>query len=354
MSSRRALWVSTSMETRGGAATYVRTMQRTPLWDLWNIRHVATHRNGSVASRVAAFISGTGSFVRELIVRRPSLVHLHTASYGSFARKSILAWISRSAGIPVVIHVHGGGFIEFYSRSPRLLQHYIRVTLEGADAVIALGEKWAGALRQIAPGARITVVSNAVEPRTPVDQPGPGEPVHVLFLGDIEDHKGAFLLLDAWSQLADGSFPGGADLVMAGGGAVTRARNRAEELGIADQVHVTGWVAPAQVEPLLSGSHVLVLPSTLEGQPMAVLEAMAHGLCVVATEVGGVPDLVDDCGLLLPVGDLASLTDALRQVISDTERRAKLGSLGFRRVQERFDVNLTWRALDSLYKELAR
>jgi glycosyltransferase involved in cell wall biosynthesis len=354
MSHRHALWVSTSMKTRGGAATYVRTMKRTPLWDLWHIRHVATHRNGSVAARVTAFITGAGSFLRELVVRRPTVVHLHTASYGSFARKSILAWISRCAGVPVVIHVHGGGFEEFYSRSPRLIQHYICVTLEGANAVIALGEKWAGALRRIAPGARIAVVSNAVEPRTPVDQPGRGEPVHVLFLGDIEDHKGAFLLLEAWSKLADGSFPGGADLVMAGAGAVVRARNKAEELGIADQVQVTGWVAPAQVEALLSGSHVLVLPSTFEGQPMAVLEAMAHGLCVVATDVGGVSDLVDDCGVLLPVGDLASLADALRHVISDTDRRATLASRGYRRVQEKFDVNFTWRAIDDLYEELAR
>lgn len=354
MSGRRVLWVSTSTETRGGVATYVRTMQRTPVWDLWHIRHVATHRNGSVAARLAAFVTGTGSFVHELVVRRPAVVHLHSSFKGSFARKSVLAWISRVVGVPVVIHIHSGGFREFYFRSPRPLQHYIRVTLEGADTVIALGEKWAGALRQIAPAARIAVVSNAVEPRTPVDQPGPGEPVHVLFLGDIEDHKGAFLLLDAWSQLAQGSSSGRADLVMAGAGAVARARARVEELGIADQVHVTGWVAPAQVETLLRGSHVLVLPSTFEGQPMAVLEAMANGLCVVATDVGGVPDLVDNCGLLLPVGDLASLVGALRRVVSDAALRAELGSLGFRRVQEKFDANLTWRALDSLYEELAR
>jgi glycosyltransferase involved in cell wall biosynthesis len=329
-------------------------MKRTPLWDLWQIRHVATHRNGSVAARVAAFIAGTGSFLRELVVRRPTVVHLHTASYGSFARKSILAWISRCACVPVVIHVHGGGFEEFYARSPRLIQHYICVTLEGADVVIALGDKWASALRQIAPGARIAVVSNAVEPRTPVDQPGPGEPVHVLFLGDIQDHKGAFLLLEAWSKLTDASLPGGVDLVMAGDGAVVRARNMAEKLGISDQVQVTGWVPPAQVEPLLSGSHVLVLPSTFEGQPMAVLEAMAHGLCVVATDVGGISDLVGDCGVLLPAGDLAALVDALRQVISNAEQRATLASRGFHRVQERFDVNFTWKALDALYEELAR
>ena len=59
---------------------------------------------------------------------------------------------------------------------------------------------------------------------------------------------------------------------------------------------------------------------------MAVLEAMAHGLCVVATDVGGASDLVDDWGVLLLVGDLASLVDALRHLISDTEHRAQLGS----------------------------
>jgi len=354
MSSRRVLWVSTSTETRGGVATYVRTMQGTPLWDLWHIRHVATHRNGSVASRLTAFIRGTGSFVRELVVRRPSVVHLHTSSHGSFARKSFLAWLSRSLRVPVVIHVHGSAFKEFYADSPPLVRRYIRVTLEAAEAVIALGDKWAGALRQIAPKARIVIVPNAVAPRIAVSQPGPGELVHVLFLGEVEERKGAFLLLDAWSQLADGPVRGAADLVVAGGGAVDKARNRVKELGIADQVRVTGWIAPGEIEPLLSGSHVLVLPSAFEGQPMAVLEAMAHGLCVVATDVGGVSDLVGSCGVLLPVGDLGSLVDALREVISDTERRATLGSCAFRRMRERFDVNLTWRALDNLYEELGR
>jgi glycosyltransferase involved in cell wall biosynthesis len=352
MSNRHVLWVSTSTTTRGGVATYVRTMQRTPLWQRWQIRHIATHRNGSVA-RLVAFVTGTGAFVRELIIRRPAVVHLHTASYGSFARKSTLAWVARCARVPVVIHVHGAAFADFHDRSPRVLQRYIQRTLEGADAVIALGDEWGRALRLIAPGARIAVVSNAVEPGTPVRQAGPAEPVHVLFLGEVEDRKGAFLLLQAWSQLADVAFPGGADLVMAGGGAVTQARSLVQELGIGDQVRVTGWVAPAEVAALLTESHVLVLPSTFEGQPMAVLEAMAHGLCVVATDVGGVSDLVDDCGVLIPVGDQTALVDALRQVISDSELRASLGTRAFRRVQDKFDVNHTWKSLDALYEELA-
>jgi glycosyltransferase involved in cell wall biosynthesis len=352
VTTKRVLWVSTSMQTRGGVATYVRTMRKTPLWDSWNIRHVATHRNGSVARRVLAFGRGTLMFVCELVLRRPAVIHLHTSTHGSFARKSLLAWISRAAGVPFVIHVHGGGFKEFYSDAPRLLQRYIRATFEGADALIALGETWADALHHIAPRARIAVVSNAVVPHSAVAQPGPGEPVQVLFLGDVEDHKGAFLLLDAWRRLADDVPVDSADLVVAGSGSVDRARQTVRELGIADHVEVTGWVAPAQVEELLSTSHVLVLPSTFEGQPMAVLEAMAHGLCVVATDVGGIPDLVADCGVLVPVGDLSALVDALRHVLVDAEDRAELGARALRRVKEEFDANQTWKRLDSLYQEL--
>jgi glycosyltransferase involved in cell wall biosynthesis len=355
MSRKRVLWVSTSTKTRGGVATYVRTMQGTPLWDVWDIRHVATHRNGSVTTRVTAFLTGTAAFAWEMLVARPAVVHLHTASYGSFARKSVLAWVSRWARVPVVLHVHGAAFREFYRGMPPFLQRYVRATLQGADAVIALGETWQEALRQIAPGARIAVVPNAVSPRTAVDPPGPGGPVRVLFLGEIEDRKGAFLLLDAWRRLSDEGQPLRAELVMAGGGAVAQARAQVEALGIADQVQLPGFVAPEQVESLLSGSHVLVLPSRSEGQPMAVLEAMAHGLCVVATRVGGVPDLIDDeSGILVPPDDEDALVGALRGVLMDAQERARLGAGAMARVRERFDVDRTWRELDALYEELKR
>ena len=160
MNSRHALWVSTSTATRGGVASYIRTMQQTPLWRRWAIVHVASHRNGSPATRAVAFAVGTAAFLRELLLRRPSIVHLHTASNGSFARKSLLARLAHLARVPVVMHVHGGGFAHFYDRSPRLLRRYIRRTLERADALVALGEAWAATLRRIAPTGRIDVVAS--------------------------------------------------------------------------------------------------------------------------------------------------------------------------------------------------
>jgi glycosyltransferase involved in cell wall biosynthesis len=88
---------------------------------------------------------------------------------------------------------------------------------------------------------------------------------------------------------------------------------------------------------------------------MAVLEAMAHGLCVVATDVGGIPDLVDEeCGVLVPADDTDALALALRTVITDPQKRAELGALALDRVRERFDVDVAWRRLDALYEELVR
>jgi glycosyltransferase involved in cell wall biosynthesis len=288
-----------------------------------------------------------------LAVHRPALVHLHMASRGSFARKSILSWAARAVGLPVVVHVHGGGFHDFYLGCPRLLQAYIRATLDRADVVVALGPSWGERLSDIAPRARIVVVPNGVRPRTPVEQTGSADAVRVLFLGDITVDKGAFVLLDAWRRFL-AAHPGcAAELVLAGDGQVTQARERAADLGLIDRAHVLGWVAPDEVERLLQASHVLALPSFHEGQPMAVLEAMSHGLCVVASDVGGIPDLLaDECGVLVPVGDVGALTTALSRVVTNEADRVRLGARASCRVSETFDVDRTWRALDALYQEL--
>lgn len=355
MTAARVVWLSTSLETRGGVASYVRGMQATPLWGSWDVHHIATHRDGSVAARVGAFARGATAFLWTLVAHRPSLVHLHMASRGSFARKSTLSWIARARGLPVVIHVHGGGFRDFYQSSPRVLQAYIRATLRGADTVVALGDSWARRLEEIAPRTRVIVVPNGVKPQTPVGQPGPGDAVRVLFMGDVSADKGAFALLEAWGRLARAADAPHAELVLAGDGLLDRARSLVTDQGLGDQVRVLGWVAPADAERLLRSSHVLALPSYHEGQPMAVLEAMAHGLCVVATDVGGIPDLVDsECGVLVPVGDVDALTAALRRAITDEADRVRLGSRAACRVREVFDVDKTWRALDGLYTELTR
>lgn len=353
MTAPRALWVSTSMSTRGGVASFVRTMRTTDLWTDWHVEHISTHRNGSIPRRILAFVIGLVSFTVAIVRRRPDVVHLHTASYGSFVRKAVLAWLAHAVRVPVILHVHGAEFHNFYAGCPALAQRLIRATLTDAAAVVALGEGWAVRLRSIAPSARIIVIPNAVHPRTPVVQ-NSGGTVEVLFLGEVGERKGTFVLLDAWARLAREGRLDAAHLTVAGDGQVEVAAKQVTDLGIGATVTIAGWTAPESVPDLLRRSRVLVLPSRNEGQPMAVLEAMADGLCIVASPVGGIPDLLDDrSAILVPPDDPRSLTDALRTAITDGSEREKLGAGAWQRVCSHFDVDIVSRRFDALYREVS-
>ena len=356
MTEHRALWVSTSLSTRGGISSFVNAMAQTPLWTTWSVRHVATHQDGSVLAKAAIFLRGSRAILWDLAVRPPEVMHIHMSSYGSFVRKSLVTWAGWLRRVPVVVHMHGSEFDVFFARCPRVVQVYISATLNRSSALIALGDTWAERLARIAPGAPIVVVPNAVKPHGPARQPTSAEPVTVLFLGNIGDRKGAFTLIDAWSRVSDDwKGPVAPHLVLAGDGQVERAARRITELGMSDRVRVVGWAGPAEVEQLLRSSQILVLPSRSEGQPMAVLEAMAHGLCVVATPVGGLSDMIDtDCAVLVPVDDPEALAKALVGVVVDEAERVRLGAAALQRVRDRFDIDVTWRAIDALYREVTR
>lgn len=351
----RVLWASTSLQTRGGITTFVHTMRATPLSAAWKIDHVATHRDGSVLARLLAFARGLISFLRLLLGHRPDLVHLHTAKDASVARKAALLWMARAVRVPVVLHIHAGEFGAFYDRMPRPVRWGIRRTLHRASAVVALGQLLTLRLQQIAPEARIVAIPNGIRVVGPGSRAGGSEPVHVVFLGQIGDAKGTFTLLEAWAKLVtNGSNLPSARLTIAGDGEVDRARAVVARLHLAGSVRVRSWLPASEVAELLGSAHVLTLPSRYEGQPMAVLEAMARGLCVVASSVGGVPELIEDgaSGVLVPPDDVDALAMALRTVISDREMRDRLGDAALERARQTFDVDVIWRRFDGLYREL--
>ena len=352
----RALCVSTSLSTRGGISSYVRMLQGTELWTRWRIEHVVTHRDGGAITKIGTFAIGFGHYLVALTVRRPDVVHLHMSSHGSFVRKALMVWTARAVRVPVVVHVHGSEFDAFHDRLPAPLRAVVRSTLEQSAVVVALGERWGRRLSAIAPAARVVNVPNgvcvpAVRPEPPTRAP------RVVFLGEIGERKGAFVLLEAWAKIAaEPDVLGVARLTLAGDRGTARARADAVERGVGASVEVRGWLSPTEAAELLAGADVFVLPSRSEGQPMAVLEAMAHGLCVVASDVGGIPEMLDDggSGLLVPPDDVDALVAALRRVLTDASLRARLGAAARKRVLADFDLDVVWRRFDTLYREVSR
>lgn len=316
------------------------------------MRHVATMEDGTTWQKLRMFVRALIELRRELKSERPLVVHVHFASRGSTLRKCILAWMTLRARRPLVLHAHGAAFDEFFTSLPGLLQRMVRSVFARADYFLVLSSQWREfyARRCGLPSGRIVVLCNpTVVPEKMTDRSG-RETVQFLFLGRIGPRKGAFDLLNAFAALPD-ELRSRARLVFAGDGDVEALREQARTLG--DRVEVHGWINGAQRDALLESSDVFVLPSHAEGVPMAMLEAMAHGLPVVTTAVGGIPDIVVDGGegLIVKPGNLGELQQALQKLIESESLRLKLGRCARSRAQQ-CDVTQYSASLTRIYRRL--
>jgi glycosyltransferase involved in cell wall biosynthesis len=206
----------------------------------------------------------------------------------------------------------------------------------------------------------IEVVDNAVDVAS-FDAPARVRtgPVRILYAGTIGRGKGLLELLDALVALRAQGVDGWTVLLAGPPNALEHedadavaARYRAAGFGSA----LLGPKAPAELPALMAGADVFVLPSRSEGQPIAVLEAMASGLAIVTSRVGANPDVIRHGidGLLVDPGDAHSLARALRALIEDADLRARLGTSARRRAEERFDAERLAEALAEVWTSLTR
>jgi glycosyltransferase involved in cell wall biosynthesis len=144
-------------------------------------------------------------------------------------------------------------------------------------------------------------------------------------------------------------------LVVGGHGQLEKARRLAAELGVDGRVDFRGWVGPEERSALLTKSDIYVLPSFNEGLPISVLEAMAAGLPVITTDVGGLPDLVThgESGLLIGPGRVAALAAAILRLASDPESRQQMGEAAREHVAARYNREAVLNLLSSVYADVA-
>jgi glycosyltransferase involved in cell wall biosynthesis len=226
----------------------------------------------------------------------------------------------------------------------------VRFFLDRAACVIVLSDRWQVWLRGITRNPRLVCIPNPVAMVAKGADTGRGG--IVLFLGRLERDKGVFDLLEAISALRV-TVPD-IRLVCAGDGDLKSVARYAERLDIADAVSLPGWIGPADKQLLLERAAVLVLPSYAEGLPMSLLEAMAAGVPVVATSVGGIPDLVVDGvnGFLFAPGDTAALARLLRALVLDPELGRRAASAARETVRLRFSADLVLGQLEKVYADL--
>jgi len=290
------------------------------------------------------------------LLRRESadLLHTHTlAAANTLGRVS-----ARLAAVPVISHLH----IENHFRpSTRpLLRSLDNATARLCSRLVAVSESTRRAYeRQGYPARLIEVVYNGVE----LDGHGPtpdvrselGIPPGVPLVGEVArlcDVKGQRELIEALASIPE------ARLVLVGvdlerGGAFQAELEReADRFGVRERVAFVGRRNDAA--EVLGQLDVVALPSWTEGLPLVLLEAMARRRAVVATQVGGTPEVVVDgeTGLLVPPRDAGALAEAIGRLLADPELRARMGEAGYRSVAERFSADAMCRRVLELYDEV--
>lgn len=283
-------------------------------------------------------------------------------SRAGFMRDWVMIRYARLFGHRVVVHLKGGNYHNFYAAQPAWARAMVRATLRRADRVLVLGER----LRSMfdfdpAIASRVRVVPNGLpDEREPegaakaLPAPGTG-PVRLLFLSNLVESKGWLDVLEAARLLRDRLGEGrvrcdfhGMFLTNPADDVRVTSAEQAQGLferfvaehGL-ERVARYGGVASGEAKRrALEEAHFFLLPTRYsnEGQPVSIIEAMAHGNVVLSTDYRAIPDLVDDgvTGVLVPYGDAEAIAGAVEALVRDPARYAAMSRAAVDRFRARF------------------
>ena len=360
----RVLMIGPGETVIGGITTLTRVVvpaleRKVDLLYLPTVRTRPEKEGGKLSLRNVAL--AVSQHVRFLCARHrfhPHVIHIHTTQGIAWLKDTFYVLVGRACGCRVVLHVHSADFDVLYGKRGRLMQAYTRKVMGLADAVIAVSSEWMRRLAQIVPADRVFAFRNCITVNAHVlrrPHPSNGN-ARALFLGTIGPRKGAFDLLEAMRRLRSRGCS--LQLWIAGDeqrkGDLIAAQTWLEESQLEDTCQLVGVVRGERKAQLLSEASLFVLPSHNEGLPMAILEALAAGLAIVATPVGGIPEVVKDGynGFLVAPGDVEALAERLATLADDRHLREVMGHRSREIAEQELDVEPYVRQLVALYESL--
>jgi len=273
----------------------------------------------------------------------PDLIHINAVGVNNFFHLST----ANTHRAPMLVTLHG----KWTSQTEGVVGH----TLREADWVVGCSAAILGEGLKLAPeiGRRSSIIYNAVEPPSLSPARLSFDPPRLLCLGRLSHEKGFDLALAAFATIVR-RFPG-VRLVIAGDGAARSAlEKQASQQGISRSVEFTGWVAPEQVPALINNATFMIMPSRKDSFPLVALEAARMARPVVATRVGGLPEIVthQKTGLVVEPEDTTGLAEAISFLIAHPDTAVQMGNAALKRVETAFSWEAHVDAYHRLYRQL--
>lgn len=341
----KVLFVGPDMKARGGIASVLESYSTV----LPKFHYMPTNSRKGTLCGVLNLICTMLRIPFFRLFKSDKIIHIHGAAGKSYVRKSWIIHWTKFWGYKVVFHSHSGHIKDYIESRGEV---NVRKTLDKCDYIVALSQMWKQYFEKDLGYKNVKVVNNIVYPEANVIPNTRKQVLKLLFLGLVCDNKGIFDLIDVIIEHKK-EFEGRLELCVGGVGDDDRLRNLISDNELKNIVKPLGWISGESKNNMLADCDIFILPSYVEGVPISILEAMANSKAVIASNVGGIPEIVKDGvnGMLHAPGDKDAIYRAIKYCLDNPSQIKIYGKLGAEIVKDYYPSAVVSQ-LQELYAQL--
>ncbi|MBA6222890.1 glycosyltransferase family 4 protein [Colwellia sp. MB02u-18] len=284
---------------------------------------------------------------KEVLLFAPDLIHLHSSKAGIIGRL-----VSHQLNSPSIFTAHGWSFTEGVSSLRRITYKLIeRFIANYSDKIITVSEfdRKLALSNSICKSSLISTVRNGVKDRKSIIEKKAGDKVRLIMVARFDQQKNQLMLIEVLNKIKELPF----EMVFVGDGPLlSKVKEKSARMGLNEKITFLG--ARNDVDYLLSKADVFILISNWEGLPLTILEGMSHGLPIIASNVGGVSETIDDDkeGFLIPRNGSDELLVALANIIKNADMRERFGRAARDRYENEFQVQQMIDSTENIYLDV--
>lgn len=340
----KVLMIGPARSVNGGISGVVNNYYSAGLDKQIDLTYIGTMEDGSKVHKLLVAAKALLKYVT--VVSKCDIVHVNMASDVSIYRKMIFIQIASLCKKKIIIHQHGGHIEEFYYEKCNDSQRRkIQKVLNKACKMLVIAPYLKDIFADIIDEEKILVFPDAIKIPPEYEKDYSGQ--KILFLGRLCKEKGIGELIDAVSELRK-SYPG-LQLYLGGSWVDEDLKKKADSYS--EWICQLGWIDKEKKEKYLKECNIFALPSYFEGQSVALLEGMVYGCACVASDVGGIPQMLihEENGLLVPVKDTKAIQEVIGRLLTDINLQRTYGMAARQKIEKEFNLDINVKELVQIY-----
>lgn len=314
-----------------------------------DLKYIATSTNGSRIKRIILMLKAFKKIRKNLSDSNYDLVHIHMAERGSTFRARKIVKMAKQNNTKVIIHLHAGPFLDWYSSLKEKQQRNIKEMFDHVDCVLVLGNYWKEKLLPLVSKEKIRVLYNGV--CIPNENNYNINGKYITFMGVLKKEKGIFDLIDAIEKI-DNELDKEIKVKVCGIDLVGNVQEYINNKNLKNRIELVGWVNEEERKKIYNNTLICVLPSYFEALSMTVIESMANGIPIITTNISTMFEVLDDSNLLIEPGNIDLLSKKIIDMTKNKNNLSKISDFEYKRCKENFDINTNINNTLKIYNEI--